>query len=71
MLVLNRRTGEKVYIKTTDGLVSVTVVDRIRCQCSRTKLLFEAPESVQILRAELVDRDDGKGHLPARPLGTS
>ena len=52
MLVLTRKTGEKVVI---GGGITVTVVE---VQGNRVRLAFDAPDQVRILRAELLGGQD-------------
>lgn len=49
MLVLTRKQGERVLIGDN---IAVTVVE---IKGNRVRLAFDAPNQVQILRAELVD----------------
>ncbi len=58
MLVLSRKTGEKVVIG--DGIV--VVVKRIHGQ--RVTFGIEAPESVRIVRGELPRFEDADERLP-------
>ena len=51
MLVLTRFPSQKLYIRTTDGLITVVVLDT---RNGRVRLGIDAPQSVSI------DRDDVK-----------
>ena len=52
MLVLSRRTNEKLIIETTDGVV-VVVVTRVKGDTVR--LGIDAPRTVRVWRKELHD----------------
>lgn len=59
MLVLSRRQGESVLIAFEDGTEAVVTVKRVG---TVTRLCFDAPRSVRIVRTELIERsesDDG------------
>jgi carbon storage regulator len=60
MLVLSRKTGEKVII---GGAITITI---IRASRSRIRLGVEAPDGVEILRSELVGREPGRA--PGQPV---
>ena len=51
MLVLTRFPSQKLYIRTTDGLITVVVLDT---RNGRVRLGIDAPQSVNI------ERDDVK-----------
>ena len=53
MLILNRRPGESVVIRHPAGDVVVTVLSTIN---DDTRLGFDAPRDIDILRSEIVDR---------------
>jgi carbon storage regulator len=53
MLVLSRKIGEKIVI---DGNTTVTIK---AISGNRVKLTIEAPKGVRIIRAELIDSDNG------------
>ena len=63
-LVLSRNLDEKLYIDHPDGRIAIRV-----CQVSsggRIRLAIDAPKTVRVMRAELVDtpdRPEGAGHL--------
>lgn len=50
MLVLSRKRDETVHLHTSDGLVTVMVVD---VRGDRARLGFEAPPAVKIMRKEI------------------
>jgi carbon storage regulator len=54
MLVLSRKPTEKVVIT---GGITVTVT---RIEANQVRLGFEAPGDVEVLRAELLDGEEGK-----------
>lgn len=56
MLVLSRKEDQEVVFPSLGIRVSITSVDG-----HRVKLGIEAPKSVPILRAELLDNDDSSG----------
>jgi carbon storage regulator len=60
MLVLSRKSGEKVVI---GGSITITV---LRVSSGSIRLGLEAPDHVEIVRGELADRE----HAPAprRPV---
>ncbi len=57
MLILRRRTGEEIVLQTSDGEVVITVLSGSNGHAS---LGIEAPESVVVLRRELVGRGDAR-----------
>lgn len=57
MLVLGRRKNESIIIKTSDGEIRVTVLER---KNGHQRLGFDAPDSVKILREEVAERLEGK-----------
>lgn len=61
MLILSRRTGQRVFLFLPDGTrIEVVVIER---RLDRVRLGFLAPADVEILREELVDgeeEDDGE-----------
>jgi carbon storage regulator len=63
MLVLTRKPGEKVVL---DGNITVTLVE---VKGNQVRLAFEAPDSVRILRGELVvnAEDPGCARVPQDP----
>ena len=50
MLVLNRRMNDQVILRTAEGEVRVTVVF---VRGREVRLGFEAPDSINIVRAEI------------------
>jgi carbon storage regulator len=58
MLVLSRKTGEKVII---GGSITITV---LRVSGGRIRLGVEAPDHVEIVRAEIADKEPA----PRRPV---
>jgi carbon storage regulator len=56
MLVLSRRPGEKLFLETSDGPIEV-LLHQINGQ--QAKVGIDAPESVKILRKELIQVKDG------------
>lgn len=55
MLVLTRRQGESLIFNTSDGEI---VVSFELLQGSQVKIGIDAPQSVRVLRDELVDEVD-------------
>ena len=53
MLVLTRTRGESIVIQTTDGPIEVVVT---RVLDSRVKIGINAPDTVKILRTELIEK---------------
>ena len=53
MLVLTRREGESIVLETSDGPIKVTLV--AYKSNTETSVGIEAPESVRIMREELLD----------------
>jgi len=63
MLILTRRPGERVVLNV--GHVTITVM-HLYTRGSQTRLGFDAPPGVEILRGELLDRmigDELRGPL--------
>ena len=52
MLVLSRKEGESITLKTTTGETVIIALTKYRG--SQTKVGIKAPESVKILRSELL-----------------
>ena len=52
MLVLSRKEGERVVLT---GDITITVMD---LRSTTVKLGFDAPQGVEIVRAEIADRED-------------
>ena len=52
MLILSRREGESLTLETADGPVTIIL---IAYRGSQTRVGVEAPESVRVLRTELLD----------------
>lgn len=50
MLVLSRKVGESIYI---DDNIKITILN---ISSSRTRIGFDAPDDVHIVRSELYDR---------------
>jgi carbon storage regulator len=63
MLVLTRRTGERIVI---GGAVTITV---LWAKNGRMRMGIEAPQGVEVLRGELLDR--GAARVRGRPLAKS
>ena len=55
MLVLSRNVGESLVLTLPDGEVTVCVVDIDR---GKVRLSFDAPLDVQIMRSELLEREE-------------
>lgn len=53
MLVLTRTRGESIVIQTNDGPIEVVVT---RVLDSRVKIGINAPDTVKILRTELIEK---------------
>lgn len=51
MLVLSRRTGERVVLQTSDGDIEVEVLEHQR---GKVRLAFTAPAAVKIYREEIL-----------------
>jgi len=51
MLILSRKVGETVILKTSDGDVTVMVTKEVN---GRVLLGFEAPKAVVVMRSELL-----------------
>ena len=59
MLALSRNKGESIVCRTKSGEeITITVVKSKNGQC---KLAIDAPESVRILREELITKGNGSG----------
>ncbi len=58
MLALSRNKGESIVCRTKSGEeITITVIE-----CGgRCKLAIDAPESVRILREELITKGNGSG----------
>ncbi len=56
MLIITRRVGQEVLLKTDNGLIRVVVKKGRRN--GRTQLAIDAPTSVHVLRGELVLRGE-------------
>ena len=54
MLVLSRRTNQKIVLNTTDGPIKLTVV---RIGGGQVRLGIEAPAEVHVVRSELIEAD--------------
>jgi carbon storage regulator len=66
MLILSRRPGEVVHLHTSDGIIVIRLYD---CNDRLARLGFTAPQSVEILRAEIDDTEEGSNQAGAiRPL---
>ena len=61
MLVLRRKTGERILI---DGRIEVTV---LRVRGGKVRLGVAAPRSVRVLRQEVLRREE----VPTDPTATS
>jgi carbon storage regulator len=55
MLVLSRREGEALILNTSDGEIVVSIE---LLQGSQVKVGIDAPQSVKVLRDELVEEVD-------------
>lgn len=56
MLLLDRKEGESFVLLTSDGEIVVTVIERRRTRYGpRFRLGISAPESVRVVRRELLD----------------
>jgi carbon storage regulator len=51
MLVLTRKEGERIVVNGKELVITILRVEGNRCRIG-----FEAPEQVEILRGELVDK---------------
>lgn len=58
MLVLTRREGESIVLETSDGPIRVKLV--AYKSNTETSVGIEAPESVRIMREELLRDDDAR-----------
>ncbi len=72
-LVLRRRWGEKVYLETTDGTVTVEVA---RIAGTWVELAITAPQSVNVYRDDAHWRQEGLSEAAtpsqsAKPTGTT
>lgn len=47
MLILTRERGQKVFIETSDGRITVIVLER---RAGKLRLGFDAPRTVEIMR---------------------
>ena len=56
MLTLSRKEGESIIISTPDGAVRV-IIKSIRSS-DQVKIAIEAPDTVEILREELVSNQE-------------
>lgn len=56
ILTVTRRIGEEVILKTSDGdiIVLVTKSPRFQARAGEIRLTFSAPDSVEIMRSELI-----------------
>ena len=65
MLVLSRLIDQDIVIQTSDGPITIRVVDVRKCHATtgykgpQVRLGFEAPGNVTILRRELIGRGEG------------
>lgn len=55
MLTLSRRQGEYILLETSDGPIEVHIS---RIQGNQVKVSFELPNSVEVTRGELLERDE-------------
>ena len=55
MLVLTRKAGERIVVKSEELTITILRIDGNRCRVG-----VEAPKGVQILRGELVDKEQGE-----------
>ncbi len=59
MLALTRNRGESIVCRTRSGEeITITVIEAVRGMC---KLGVDAPQSVAILREELITKGNGNG----------
>jgi len=56
MLVLSRKVDESIVIGEGEGAITITVVD---VQAGKCRLGIDAPESVRVLRSELLPPANG------------
>ena len=62
MLILTRREGDSVLLKYPGGQISVTYLSQQGPEGTEIRIGFDAPNEVDILRSEIVDRyPDRKG----------
>lgn len=54
MLVLTRKRNQAIVIRTSDGSITITILD---IQRERTKVGIDAPKECVILRDELLQRE--------------
>ncbi len=54
MLVLTRKTHQGIVIRTSDGSITITILD---IQRERIKVGIDAPQECVILRDELLQRE--------------
>jgi len=57
MRTLSRKIGESVVLFTSDGPVTVTLTETSR----NLAFTFDAPDTVEIVRSELMTQDSKKG----------
>lgn len=57
MLVMSRKPQQSVTIKCSDGPIVIKIVSNSK---SQTRLGIEAPEEVNILRTEVLDKDQAE-----------
>lgn len=58
MLVLTRKEGERLVLMGNDGEV---VIEIHEIAAGRVRVAIDAPQSVRIIRQELLKRSDGEG----------
>jgi len=63
MLVLSRRVGQEIQIKTPEGVVISLMVTEIRGgkQGKKVRLGFSAPRNYEILRDDAINREQPAG----------
>ena len=57
MLILSRKCREQVILETSDGTITVTLIENAG---KKVRLGFEAPPDVVIYRSELYENNKGE-----------
>lgn len=68
MLVLTRRTDERVFVTAPDGSVLILTVSRITATDNSVRLGFEAPMNWNIRREEVEPKRTSMGHVSPNGL---
>ena len=56
MLILTRRLGDSVLLKYPGGEITVTYLSQQGPKGTEVRMGFDAPEDVNIVRSEILDR---------------